>query len=174
MAEAVRVLGIDPSLTATGFALIETDGSKCRALAHGAIRTTPRSERAVRLLAIHDEILTLVRTWSPQAVAVESPFVAENVRSAMAIGEVRAVVLLAGAVLDVDVFEYPPAEVKQAVAGYGRSEKDQVMEMVLRQVDVVEPFRSSDAADAAAVALCHIFSSWRSQMIAAAEKETQR
>jgi crossover junction endodeoxyribonuclease RuvC len=166
MAGSTRVLGIDPSLTATGFALLEWRGSTCRAPTHGAVRTKPGTERAIRLLAIHDEILTLIRTWEPVAVAVEAPFVAENVRSAMAIGEVRAVVLLAGAVLNVEVFEYSPTQIKQAVAGYGRSGKDQVMDMVLRQVNVEEPFRTSDAADAAAVALCHMVSTTRSQLIA--------
>lgn len=173
MAESTRVLGIDPSLTATGFAILEWHGSTCRALTHGAVRTKPGTPRASRLLTIHDEILTLIRTWEPAAVAVEAPFVAENVRSAMAIGEVRAVVLLAGAVLNLDVFEYSPTEIKQAVAGYGRSGKDQVMEMVLRQVEVAEPFKSSDAADAAAVALCHAVSTTRSQIIARSVKEAR-
>ena len=170
MTEALRVLGVDPSLTATGFAVLESIGQRCAALTHGAVRTSARIERAARLLKIHDEILTLGRNWQPQAIAVEAPFVAENVRSAMAIGEVRAVVLLAGAVLDIAVFEYSPTEIKQAVAGYGRSDKDQVMEMVLRQVDVNEPFTSSDAADAAAVGLCHIASQNRSQMLARASQ----
>jgi crossover junction endodeoxyribonuclease RuvC len=143
------------------------------ALAHGAVRTRPGVERATRLLAIHDEILTLIRTWEPAAIAVEAPFVAENVQSAMAIGEVRAVVLLAGAMLNLDVFEYSPTEIKQSVAGYGRSSKDQVMEMVLRQVSVKEPFKSSDAADAAAVALCHVVSTTRSQMIARSSGQVQ-
>ena len=162
----MRVLGVDPSLTATGFAILESQGSAWCALAHGAVRTQPRTPRATRLLAIHDEILTLIRRWEPNFVAVESSFVAENVRSAMAIGEVRAIVMLAGAASNLDVFEYSPTEVKQAVAGYGRSDKEQVREMVLRQVDVAEPFKSSDAADAAAVALCHVVSAGRAEMIA--------
>jgi crossover junction endodeoxyribonuclease RuvC len=161
-----RVLGVDPSLTSTGYAVLEGDERDCTALAHGAIRTTARAERPARLLAIHDELLSLIREWAPSAVAVESPFVSENVQSAMAIGEVRAVVLLAAAASGLPALEYPPAEIKQTVAGYGRSDKTQVHEMVMRQVTVNEGFASTDAADAAAVALCHLIRARRERLVA--------
>lgn len=112
----------------------------------------------------------MIREWAPGAVAVESPFVAENVRSAMVIGEVRAVVLLAAAVSGLPAFEYSPAEVKQVVTGYGRSDKDQVLQMVSRQVSLSEAFATSDAADAAAVALCHLSSLARREILARSER----
>lgn len=160
-----RVLGVDPSLTSTGYAIVEQGSGLGTVLAHGAIRTTTRSEHAVRLLAIHDELLSLIREWSPSAVAVEAPFVSENVRSAMAIGEVRAIVLLAAAASGLPAFEYRPAEVKQIVAGYGRSDKAQVLAMVLRQVKPTSRFETTDAADAAAVAICHFNSQQRSRLL---------
>jgi crossover junction endodeoxyribonuclease RuvC len=161
-----RVLGVDPSLTATGYAVLVQAGQNFRALTHGAIRTASKTPRPARLLAIQDGLLAVIREWEPEEVAVESPFVAENVRSAMAVGEARAAALLAAAASGLPAHEYPPAEVKRAVSGYGRSEKSQVMEMVLRQIEVDEAFASSDAADAAAVALCHFFSSRAARLTA--------
>ncbi|MPZ23638.1 MAG: crossover junction endodeoxyribonuclease RuvC [Dehalococcoidia bacterium] len=156
-----RVLGIDPSLSATGYAVLEEAGGGLHALVHGAVRTTTATPRASRLLAIHDELLNLVRTWNPTAIAVESPFVAENVRSAMVIGEVRAVVLITAASANIEPCEYSPAEIKQVVTGYGRSDKQQVQDMVRRQVTLDSEPTSFDAVDAIAVAICHLVSSSR-------------
>lgn len=162
---SARVLGVDPSLVSTGYAVVEQGSDLGTVLAHGAIRTAARTDHAIRLLTIYDELLSLIREWSPSAVAVEAPFVSENVRSAMAIGEVRAIVLLAAAASGLPAFEYRPAEVKQIVAGYGRSDKAQVLSMVLRQVETTSRFETTDAADAAAVAICHFNSQQRSRLL---------
>ncbi len=149
------ILGIDPGLTRTGWGVVQAAGTEFRWLGCGAIPTRPARPPEERLHHIYKELCTLIDRWRPVEVAVEDPFVAQNARSAFAIGEARAIALLAAAQAGLPVRAYPPAEVKLAVAGYGRSDKAQMAEMVRVQLSLAKTPEPSDAADALAVALCH-------------------
>ncbi|MDI6856749.1 MAG: crossover junction endodeoxyribonuclease RuvC [Dehalococcoidia bacterium] len=151
------VLGIDPGLRVTGFGVLcQTPGSEPSLIDCGALRVNARLPLAERLAYLYDGLRTLIERCQPSEVAVEEPFVAANVRSAMAIGEARALALLAAAQAGVPVCRYSPAEVKQSVTGYGRGSKGQVQEMVRLQLGMTEAPEPQDAADALAVALCHL------------------
>jgi crossover junction endodeoxyribonuclease RuvC len=149
------VLGVDPGLRVTGWGIVGATGDKLHSLGSGAIAL--RGDRATeqRLHHIFRELRAVIERWRPTEVAVEDPFVAKNARSAFAIGEARAVALLAAAEAGLPVRPYAPAEVKLAVTGYGRSDKTQVQEMVRLQLGMDKAPETSDASDALAVALCH-------------------
>lgn len=149
------VLGIDPGLRVTGWGVVRLDGSRLAAGACGAIATKRNAPDEERLHQIYRELCDVIERWGPAEVAVEDPFVAENARSAFAIGEARAVALLAAAAAALPVRTYAPAEVKLAVSGYGRSDKTQMQELVRVQLGLAAPPEPLDAADALAVALCH-------------------
>jgi crossover junction endodeoxyribonuclease RuvC len=148
------LLGIDPGLRVTGYGLLRYSGSGMKHVGHGAIRTIP-GERPARLLQVHRAIAALLEEWQVHEVAVERPFMAVNVSSAFVIGEVRAAAILAAVSAGIPVFEYSPAEVKQAVTSYGRSSKEQIQEMVRLQFALESPPQPADAADALAIAICH-------------------
>jgi crossover junction endodeoxyribonuclease RuvC len=150
------VLGVDPGLRVTGWGVVSAEGGDFRSLASGAIATDARRPPAERLLHIFRELCAVIERWRPDEVAVEDPFVAENARSALAIGEARAVALLAAAQAGLPVAPYAPAAVKLAVAGNGRSGKLQVQELVRLQLGLASPPEPLDAADALAVAICHL------------------
>lgn len=139
----------------TGWGIVNGTGDDLRWLGSGAISTNARHAQEQRLHQIFRELCALIERWRPSEVAVEDPFVAENARSAFAIGEARAIALLAAAQAGLVVRTYAPAEIKLAIAGYGRSDKAQMQEMVRMQLGLAEPPRPADAADALAVALCH-------------------
>ena len=149
------VLGVDPGLQVTGWGIVVATGGELRALDSGAVATNRRHAPAERLHQIFRELCDVIARWQPAEVAVEDPFVGRNVRSAFAIGEARAVALLAAAQAGLPVRPYTPAEVKLTVTGYGRSEKAQVQELLLMQLSIETPPKTTDAADALAVALCH-------------------
>ena len=149
------MLGVDPGLRVTGWGVVGATGEELRALASGAIATRRRRPTEERLHQIFRELCAVIDRWRPAEVAVEEPFVAENVRSALAIGEARAVALLAAAQAGLPVRPYAPAEVKLTVAGSGRSDKAQVQELVRVQLGLATAPEPTDAADALAVALCH-------------------
>ena len=153
--DQVIVLGIDPGLRVTGWGIVGGNGDAPRWLGSGAIATKPKLPPEQRLQHIYLELCAVIERWRPAEVAVEDPFVAENARSAFAIGEARAIALLAGARAGLTVRAYAPAEVKLAVCGYGRSDKSQIQEMVRLQLGLAGIPRPADAADALAVALCH-------------------
>jgi crossover junction endodeoxyribonuclease RuvC len=148
------LLGIDPGLRVSGFGMLTLREGRLAHLDHGAIRTHP-GEHASRLLEIHRAVSALLGTWQVDELAIEKQFVALNPSAAFAVGEARAVCILAAAVAGVPVYEYTPAEVKQAVTSYGRSGKDQVQEMVRMQCGLRDLPQPVDAADALAVAICH-------------------
>lgn len=152
----MRVLGVDCGSRATGFAVLESDGRRHRVLGYGAIRPARSESFAGRLRHIHREIEQLVEKHKPTHVAVEQVFQALNVKTAQHLGQVRGVVLLAAANAGLPVMEYSATLVKTSVVGYGRAQKHQVQLMVQRLLGLKEPPESSDAADALAVALCHI------------------
>lgn len=153
------VLGIDPAAAgATGFGVVEREGNRCRMLRLGAVRPSNRLSVAAntQLCRIHREITELIEEFQPRAVALESVFAALNVRAALRLAEVRGVVLLAAAQAGVPAFSYSPREVKATVAGYGNARKEQVQQMVRALLAMTETPEPADAADALALALCHI------------------
>lgn len=148
------MLGIDPGLNATGYGVIVNDGG-VRALVHGVIRPSARAPMGDRLLTLYRALLDVLRANCPDAVAIEEPFVGENTRSALALGRAQSVAWLAAAEVGAPVFTYAPAQVKSAVAGYGRSDKRQVADMVRMQLGMAATPEPPDVTDALAVALCH-------------------
>jgi crossover junction endodeoxyribonuclease RuvC len=135
---------------------VDTDGSRHRLVTCGAITTSPTASFPEKLLAIHDALATLLRTSRPGCVAIENVFHASNVRSALKLGHARGVAILAAVEAGCEVAEYSPAEVKRAVVGYGRAEKHQVGEMVRLLLGLERAPAPHDAADALAVAICHV------------------
>ena len=153
----LRVLGIDPASSGpTGYAVIETDGRECRALRYGAWRPARGTSIAGRLRDIHKLVADLVAEFAPGAVAVESAFAALNVRTALQLAEVRGVVMLAAAEGGIPVESYSPREVKASLTGYGQASKQQMQELVRSHLSLAERPEPADAADALAIALCHI------------------
>jgi len=154
-----RVLGVDPAAAgATGYGVIESDGRHCRLLRFGALRATRKGPEHFpeRLREIHSLLSDLIEEFEPHGVAVESVFTALNMKTALKLAEVRGVVLLAAAQHDVPVCSYSPREVKACVAGYGHARKEQMQLMVRALLHMSETPEPADAADALAVALCHI------------------
>jgi len=151
----VRVLGIDPGTAACGYGIVHESGGRLRAIDFGWWRTRSDERPEVRLRTIFEGVRGLIADHAPDAVALEESFVGADARTALSVGQARGVVLVAAALADLACAEYPPAEVKQAVCGYGRAEKDQVQRMVRAILALDEPPRSTHAADALAVAVCH-------------------
>jgi crossover junction endodeoxyribonuclease RuvC len=154
----VKVFGIDPGSERTGYGCVESDGSRHRLVVCGAIVTSPRLGFPAQLLRIHQQLSALLAEHRPECVAVESVFHAVNVRSALKLGHARGVALLAAVEGGYPCAEYTPAEIKRAVVGYGRAEKHQVQEMVKLLLGLDEVPTPHDAADALAVAICHLHS----------------
>jgi len=152
----VRVLGVDPGSDTTGYGVIDSDGRHYNLVEYAGIRGPKHLTFAERLLAISRKLEEIIERLNPQVCAVEDTFYAVNVKSALKLGQARGAVLVAAARAGVEVFEYSPLEIKSALVGYGRAEKQQVQEMVrvlLGMKDVPEPL---DASDALAIAICHI------------------
>ena len=152
----MRIFGIDPGSVRTGYGCVETDGRSVRLVTCGAIAATSGDAFPERLARIHRELSSLLEGCRPDYVAVESLFHATNVRSALKLGHARGVAILAAVEAGCQVVEYAPAEIKRAVVGYGRAEKHQVQEMIRILLGLVEPPSPHDAADALAVAICHL------------------
>jgi crossover junction endodeoxyribonuclease RuvC len=152
----VRVLGIDPGSTVTGYGVVEGRGTDCRLIECGVIRSPRQGDLAVRLLHIYSDIRAVIERLEPDCMAVEGVFFSENPRTAVVLAHARGVALLAGAEQGLLVAEYPPAEIKKAVVGTGRATKTQVGYMVQKLLRLSEPPRPSDASDACAAALCHL------------------
>ena len=152
----LRVLGIDPGTVHMGFGIVDSLGEDVTHIASDTI--TPRSgaDLSDRLATIFEELETLLDEWGPDAVAIEQPFAGKNVRSALAIGQAQAVAMLAGAKRGLPVSTYSPTQVKQAVTDYGGASKEQVRDMVQIVLQLAEQPETTDAADALAVALCHV------------------
>jgi crossover junction endodeoxyribonuclease RuvC len=149
------VLGVDPGLRVTGWGVVGANGGGYCSLGSGAISLRGDRRPEERLHHIYRELCAVIERWRPAEVAVEEPFVAENARSAFAIGEARAIALLAAAQAGLSVRAYSPSDVKLTVTGYGRSDKQQVQELVRVQLGLAAAPSPTDAADALAVALCH-------------------
>jgi len=154
----MRVLGIDPGTATTGYGVVEEVGGDLNTLAFGVIRTPAGQPLPARLQSIYRAVKALAMEWKPVAAAVEELFFSSNVRTAMSVGQARGVTLLALADAGLDVAEYTPLTVKQAVTGYGNADKMQMQEMVRLLLGLEETPRPDDAADALAVAICHLHS----------------
>ena len=154
----MKIFGIDPGTVRTGYGCVATDGSRHRIVVCGAISTPALASFPEKLLQIHDRLTSLISECRPDCVAIENLFHATNVRSALKLGHARGVAMLAAVEAGLPVFEYTPAEVKRAVVGYGRAEKQQVQQMVKLILGLAVPPSPHDAADALAVALCHVHS----------------
>ena len=153
--DPLTVLGVDPGLRVTGWGIVAATRDELRALASGVIAPDDSRPTEERLHDIFLGLCDVISRWRPAEVAVEDPFVGQNARSAFAIGEARAIALLAAAQAGLPVRSYAPTEVKLAVTGYGRSDKAQVQELVRVQLDLATAPEPVDASDALAVALCH-------------------
>jgi len=156
----VRIFGIDPGSGRTGYGCVETDGSRHRIIVCGAITASASASFPERLLGIHRGLAALLGEHRPDCVAIENLFHANNVRSALKLGHARGVAMLAAVEAGLTVFEYTPAEIKRAVVGYGRAEKPQVQHMVKIILGLDRVPSPHDAADALAVAICHVHSQW--------------
>jgi crossover junction endodeoxyribonuclease RuvC len=153
---AAVVLGIDPGVSRCGYGAVVAEGSRMSALACGVIRTPPSDPLPERLAALLAELEGLVAELQPAAMAVERVFFQTNVRTAMSVGQASGLALVAAARAGVPVCQYTPNEVKQAVAGYGAAAKEQVQAMVTRLLNLAEVPKPPDAADALALAICHL------------------
>jgi crossover junction endodeoxyribonuclease RuvC len=152
----VRVFGIDPGCDRTGYGCVETDGSRHRIVVCGAIATVALTAFPDKLHLIHSRLTLILAECQPQFVAFENVFYSVNARSALKLGHARGVAMLAAVEAGVPVFEYTPAEIKRAVVGYGRAEKPQVQQMVKLLLGLDAVPSPHDAADALAVAICHV------------------
>jgi crossover junction endodeoxyribonuclease RuvC len=148
----MRILGIDPGLARVGYGVIEVEGRDQRLLDCGIIRTDPGRSEGERMVEIARDLRVLLRTWQPQLAAVEKFFFYRS-STTIAVVQARGVVMMTLARFRVPVVEYPPMQIKLALAGHGHAEKDAVLEAVMRELNLSEPPRPDDAADALAVAL---------------------
>ena len=151
----MRILGIDPGYGITGFGLIEADRSQYSLLRCGAVTTPAGMDFSARLEIIYEDMRQLLSVTKPDAVAIEELFFGQNVTTGIGVAQSRGVILLAIRQADVPVFPYKPAQVKQAVVGYGNATKHQVQDMTKRLLHLQTMPKPDDAADAIAIALCH-------------------
>lgn len=154
-----RVLGIDPGSARLGYAVVEEQRGKLSLLTCGVVETPKGQPMPQRLLQLHTALTALVATQAPAEMAVEELFFAKNPTTIISVGEARGVALLVAASAGIPVFEYKPMAVKQAVHGYGLAKKEQVGEMVRVLLGLEHVPRPDDAADAAAIAICHLHTS---------------
>ena len=154
----MRIFGIDPGSERTGYGCVETDGRRHRLVACGAIVATADDTFPHRLARIHRELTIQLSTCRPDCVAIENLFHAKNARSALKLGHARGVAMLAAFEAGCDIVEYTPAEVKRAVVGYGRAEKQQVQQMIMLLLGLEKAPKPFDVSDALAVAICHLHS----------------
>jgi crossover junction endodeoxyribonuclease RuvC len=161
----VRVFGIDPGSDRTGYGCIETDGSRHTMIACGAVSAGASASFPDKLFEIHRRLVALLAECRPDSVAIESIFYAVNARSALKLGHARGVAMLAAAQAGLAIVEYTPAEIKRAVVGYGRAEKPQVQHMVKLLLGLAAEPSPHDAADALAVAICHVHSQMPARIV---------
>lgn len=160
-----RVLGIDPGIALMGYGLIEDGVDRFTTIDYGCLSTSARQAMPERLLVLYQGLTDLIEHHKPSVVAVEL-FIARNLKTALAVGQARGVAILAAAQKGLPVYEYTPLEVKQNVSGYGRGGKEQIQEMVRIQLGLDCVPQPDDAADALAVAICHISKTRVSELLA--------
>jgi crossover junction endodeoxyribonuclease RuvC len=152
----VKILGIDPGTGILGFGIIKIDArNKPHLVDGGVIRTPANTPDSDRLVTIYDELHEVIEEHKPQVMSVEKLFFAQNVTTAMSVAQARGVVLLCGKQHNLELFEYTPLQIKQAMTGYGRADKQQIQEMVRVMLGLSEVPKPDDCADALAAAICH-------------------
>jgi len=151
----MRVLGIDPSLKSTGFGIIECSENSYQVLGYGVIKPSPKLQFHQRINVIRKKIEELIMTHIPEEVAIENPFHAQNIKTALTLGQVRGAVLVAVAEHNRPLYEYSALEIKKAVTGYGQADKNQVQVMIKTLLHIQDDKMESDASDALATAFCH-------------------
>lgn len=151
----MRILGIDPGLAIVGWGIIDYEGAKFRTVAYGALRTPAGICTEERLRLLYEGMEELIKRYSPDCMAIEELFFNTNVTTGIRVAEARGVLLLAAHQGGLAIQEYTPAQVKQAVVGYGKAEKRQVMAMVTMLLGLKETPKPDDTADALAIAICH-------------------
>ncbi len=150
------ILGIDPGTVTMGYGVIEVGDEEITMVNCDALSAPKRSPIGERLSYMYQRLLEIMSRYQPDAVAIEQPFMAKNVKAALAVGRAQAIAILAAAEKGIPTYEYTPAQVKQRVTNYGASSKEQVQEMVRLQLGLAEVPQPNDAADALAIALCHL------------------
>ncbi|MFA6074931.1 MAG: crossover junction endodeoxyribonuclease RuvC [Negativicutes bacterium] len=155
----MRALGIDPGTAICGYGLVESIGSKLVPVHCGAVLTASATEMPLRLLKIFDELNKIIGDCRPDVVAIEQLFFNKNVKTALSVGQARGVIMLVAAKNNLPILEYTPLQVKQAVVGYGKADKQQVAYMVMRLLGIKEQPKPDDVTDALAIAVCAIHSS---------------
>ena len=151
----MRILGVDPGIATIGFGVLDSEKNSHKLINCGVITTPAHTSLSSRLEQIYDDMLQLLELFKPDAVSIEELFFNTNITTGIAVAHGRGVILLACQKQGVKIYEYTPLQVKQAVVGYGRAEKRQVMDMVKRICNLPAPPKPDDAADAVALALCH-------------------
>jgi len=160
------ILGIDPGTVTMGYGVIETGEDEITLVECGALSCPARSPIGERLSHLYNGLSEVILRYQPDAVAIEQPFMAKNVKSALAVGKAQAVAILAAANRGIPCHEYTPTQVKQRVANYGASSKEQIQEMVRLQLKLSQVPQPSDAADALAVAICHLRETYLDSLLA--------
>ena len=155
----LRILGIDPGLATVGFSIVDVEKSKMKLVTCGVISTPAHTSLSSRLDRIFEDMNELISSFSPDVMSIEELFFNTNITTGIAVAHARGVILLSAYRAGVQVFEYTPLRVKQAVVGYGRAEKNQVIDMVRRILALPAAPKPDDAADAVALAICHARSS---------------
>ena len=155
----MRVIGIDPGTAITGWGVVEGgDGDDLQMVAAGVVRTAAGTPLPQRLQIIYNDLTALIKEWQPETSAIEELFFSKNAKTALAVGHGRGVAMLALANANLPIAEYKPLEVKQAVTGYGGADKQQIQQMVKLLLSLEDIPRPDDAADALAIAICHVHS----------------
>lgn len=152
------ILGIDPGLAIVGWGAVEYSGSHFKTLGYGSIETPAGMPTESRLSMIYDGIRELIETYKPDSMAVEELFFNTNITTGIRVAEARGVIIMCAHRLGVSIYEYTPLQVKQAVVGFGRAEKKQVITMVTMLLGLKKPPKPDDTADALAIAICHAHS----------------
>lgn len=149
------IMGIDPGIATVGFGIISAEGNMQKPIRYGVVSTAAGLRLSVRLSQIYNDVSELISTFKPDAIAIEELFFNTNQKTAVSVAHGRGVIVLAGERLGIPMFEYTPLQVKQAITGYGRADKRQMMDMVKRLLNLENTAKPDDASDALALAICH-------------------
>jgi crossover junction endodeoxyribonuclease RuvC len=161
----MRILGIDPGIGRCGWGVVDVQGSKLTVQGFGCIETSSKKEVPERLTEIYTQISKIIKTYKPDALAIEELFFNTNAKTAFVVGQARGVILLAASQSRLDIAIYTPLQVKMSLTGYGRAEKEQVGKMVKTLLNLKEIPKPDDTADALAVAIAHAFSQKYAKLI---------
>ena len=151
----MRILGIDPGYAILGYGVLDKIGNKFVTVAYGSITTDSKMEMPERLVALYDGLTGIIQTYKPDEASIEELFFNNNAKTAFAVGQARGVILLSAVQHKIPIYEYTPLQVKQALTGYGRADKNQIQQMTKSMLGLFEIPKPDDVADALAIAVCH-------------------